>query len=432
MIEKRKEKNMKKRITILAMTLGLMFASAVSADEFRIVSVDNLAEYITLGEYKGMELEKNEIEITDVMVDSQIETELSSKLIEVSDAIAQNGDSAVIDFVGKKDGVEFEGGSAAQYTLVLGSGTFIPGFEDGVVGMKTGETKDLLLTFPENYGNADLAGQEVVFTVTLDAVKRKPELNDEWVKANTDSGSVAEYKEAVRQELIEQAAQYTEENLKTTAFGNAFEGATVLQYPEADLEEEKAAAQQQIEDYAKWSSMTVEEFLETQGMTEESFEEYKTEYAQFKVKQDMVVQAIIDTEGLSMDDEASQAIKDYLVESYQVESLDALIESYGENAVQETVALLRVEQFLLDEAIVKITEPEEEKAEAAEESKDAEEESAAEDQAAAETTEENAEETAAEEAVTEEAAEGEAAVETASEETEETASGTVDAAEGAN
>ncbi|MBQ1310834.1 MAG: trigger factor [Blautia sp.] len=401
---------MKKRIALAAMALGLMMSTAVSADEFRIVSVDDAASCVKLGTYKGMELEKLIVEVTDVMVDTQIETELQSRLVEVSDATAEDGDTTVIDFVGKKDGVEFEGGSATQYTLVLGSGTFIPGFEEGVIGMKVGETKDLDLTFPESYGNADLAGQAVVFTVTLDAVKRMPELTDEWVKANTDSKTVEEYKEAVRAKLNEQAAAYSEENLKTTAFGNVYDGAEVSEYPEADIEKEKATAQEQIENYAKWSSMTLEEFLESQGMTLESFEEYKQDYAEFKVKQNLVVQAVIDAEKLSMEDEASKKIIDTLLASYQVENLENLVESYGETAVHETVALLRVEQFLVDEAVIKEVTQEEAAAEAAAQADTAEEAGEAEEGSEAQTeTKEAAAETAEAETEKAEAAADEAA-----------------------
>lgn len=353
---------MKKRIAYLTLALGLMMTASVSADEFRIVSVEDAGKIVTLGEYKGLELDRIIQEVTDELVEDRIQSNLKAKPEELTEGTAEMGDTAVIDFVGKKDGEEFSGGSASEYELVLGSGTFIPGFEDGVAGMKVGETKDLELTFPEAYGNEELAGQKTVFTVTLDAIKRTPQLTDEWVKENSDSANVEEYKAAVRDELVKEYLNNAEDNMKSNAFGMVYEAAEVKEYPEADIETEKAAAQKEVENYAAWSGMTVEEFLESQGMTKESFEEYKQSYAEFRVKQNLVVQAIIDAEGLSFDDETAKEIEDYILSVYNMETLEALIEAYGEDAVYDTLALLRVEQFLIDEAKITDKTPEEVKA----------------------------------------------------------------------
>ena len=109
-------------------------------------------------------------------------------------AVIQNGDTATINFVGTKDGEAFEGGTGNNYDLVIGSGTMIPGFEEGIVGMKKGETKDVSVTFPESYRNSELAGQDAVFQITVQSFKRPPELTDDWVAANTDYKTIDEYK----------------------------------------------------------------------------------------------------------------------------------------------------------------------------------------------------------------------------------------------
>ena len=147
----------------------------------------NADEYVTLGDYKGLEVVSNVVTITDADVDAYIEYMLSMSggaLEEVTDRdVVENGDVANIDYIGKKDGVAFDGGTAEGYDLGIGTGTFIPGFEEGLVGVKKGETVDLNLTFPENYSAADLAGAEVVFTVTVNGIYKEvtPEFTDEYV-----------------------------------------------------------------------------------------------------------------------------------------------------------------------------------------------------------------------------------------------------------
>lgn len=152
--------------------------------------MDDVSKYVTIGEYKGLTLDNTVEAVTDDMVDGRIKEELQNKAEEVTEGSVQNGDVVTINYVGTKDGVAFDGGTANNYELTIGSGTFIDGFEDGIIGMKKGETKDLDLTFPEEYSSEELAGQEVVFKVTLQSFKRAPELTDTWVAKNTDCKSV--------------------------------------------------------------------------------------------------------------------------------------------------------------------------------------------------------------------------------------------------
>lgn len=140
---------------------------------------------MTLGEYKGVAYTPASVEITDEQVDKEVQKLADSNLVEV-DRPAAEGDTVNIDYVGKKDGVAFDGGTASGYDLKLGSNTFIDGFEDGLIGAVKGQKLDLDLTFPEGYPSEDLAGQAVVFEVTVNAVKTPSELNDDLVRANTD------------------------------------------------------------------------------------------------------------------------------------------------------------------------------------------------------------------------------------------------------
>ena len=149
----------------------------------RLVSVDNVEKYVTIADYKGITLDNSVPEVTDEDIENRIAENLKDNSVEVTDenAVIQNGDTATINFVGTKDGEAFEGGTGNNYDLVIGSGTMIPGFEEGIVGMKKGETKDVPVTFPESYRNSELAGQDAVFQITVQSFKRPPELTDDWV-----------------------------------------------------------------------------------------------------------------------------------------------------------------------------------------------------------------------------------------------------------
>ena len=208
---------------------------AASGDT-RLVSVDDVSKYVTIGEYKGLTLDNTVEAVTDDMVDGRIKEELQNKAEEVTEGSVQNGDVVIINYVGTKDGVAFDGGTANNYELTIGSGTFIDGFEDGIIGMKKGETKDLDLTFPKEYSSEELAGQEVVFKVTLQSFKRAPELTDTWVAKNTDCKSVDDYKKEIRTTLEDEAKTSAQNTLRETAWNTVLSASEVKEYPQEDLD----------------------------------------------------------------------------------------------------------------------------------------------------------------------------------------------------
>ena len=174
---------------------------------------------VELGEYKGVKVNMPEVLVTDAEVDSRINQVLSQNPKEDEvDRPAAEGDVVNIDYVGTKDGVEFEGGSAKDFDLTLGSGSFIDGFEDGLIGVKKGDKKELDLTFPETYQEKSLAGQPVVFTVTVNAVKEKKDavLDDEFVQRVSDYKTVDEYKESIRADLLKQKQQAADRQVQTS------------------------------------------------------------------------------------------------------------------------------------------------------------------------------------------------------------------------
>ncbi len=327
-------------------------SDAADSDESgstRLVSVDNVEKYVTIAEYKGIALDHSVAGVTDENVEKRVAQNLQGKSEEVTDkdAVIQNGDTATINFVGTKDGVAFEGGTANNYDLVIESGTMIPGFEEGILGMKKGETKDITVTFPKNYQSSELAGQEAVFQITVQSFKRPPELTDTWAAANTDYKTADEYRASVRTQLEQEAQDQAESSLRSTAWTTVYSNSEVVEYPEKDIEEATQEFRSQIEAYAKQGNMELEDFVKSQGVSMDDFEAQCQQYAQNKVKQNLIIQGIMDAEGMTLEDEESLAIQNELVEKYASGDLAALIDTYGQVAVDETIGLIRVEDFII-------------------------------------------------------------------------------------
>ena len=323
----------------------------VSGDT-RLVSVDDVSKYVTIGQYKGLSLDKTVEAVTDDMVDGRIKEELQNKAEEVTEGSVQNGDVVTINYVGTKDGVAFDGGTANNYELTIGSGTFIDGFEDGIIGMKKGQTKDLDLTFPEEYSSEELAGQEVVLKVTLQSFKRAPELTDDWAAKNTDCKTAEEYRKEIRTTLEDEAKTSAQNTLRETAWNTVLSASEVKEYPQDDLDTAKTEFKTLYENYAKQGDMTLEDFVKAQGISMDDFEEQSSQYAEYKVKQNLIVQGIMDAENMTLEDEKSLSIQDELIKAYNVKDLAALVDKYGQAAVDESIGLLRVEDFILDNATV--------------------------------------------------------------------------------
>lgn len=323
-----------------------------SSGENRLVSVKDVSKYVTIGEYKGLELTRTSQPVTDDDVQAEINYNLEDNGSEVKDDTVENGDTVTINFTGTIDGKEFDGGSAEDYELVVGDGEMIDGFEDGIVGMKSGETKELDLTFPDDYYEESVAGKAVVFKVTLQKFTRPAELTDEWVAENTEYKTVDEYRAAVKTQLEDTAVQTADYELYSDAWNEVQAASEIKDYPKEDVDAAKKSYQELNEKYVKDAGMEMADFLESQGMSEEDYESECQQYAESKVEQNLIVQGIMDAEGLSIDDEETQKLKDDLIKEYGFASIDEMIETYGEQEVNESLALLRVERFIVDNANV--------------------------------------------------------------------------------
>lgn len=329
-------------------------SSESTSGEFRLTTVSSkdLEKYITLGEYKGISVENSIEEVTEDQIDAQVETAMQDAAEEVDDAAIEEGDIANIDYEGTLDGVAFDGGTAQGYDLNIGSGSFIDGFEDGLIGAKKGEERDLNLTFPEEYPSEELAGQSVVFHVKVNSIKRPVEITDEWVKENTGYEDIKAYRESIRTNMEENNKVNAQNNLKGTAWNQVFEACEVKEYPEEDIEKEKTAYNDLMEQYAKQYDTTVEEMLEAQGMTQEQYDEQCQSYAETMVKQNLIVQAIMDKEGLSFSGEEAETALNELLQDYGVETKEEMISQYGEQAVNESIGVIMAGNFVIDNAKV--------------------------------------------------------------------------------
>ena len=325
---------------------------AASSEGKRLVSVKDVSKYVTIGEYKGLELTRTSQPVTDDDVQAEINYNLEDNGSEVKDGTVENGDTVTINFTGTIDGKEFDGGSAEDYELVVGDGEMIDGFEDGIVGMKSGETKELDLTFPDDYYEESVAGKAVVFKVSVQKFTRPAELTDEWVAENTEYKTVDEYRAAVKTQLEDTAVQTADYELYSDAWNEVQAASEIKDYPKEDVDAAKKSYQELNEKYVKDAGMEMADFLESQGMSEEDYESECQQYAESKVEQNLIVQGIMDAEGLSIDDEETQKLKDDLIKEYGFASIDEMIETYGEQEVNESLALLRVERFIVDNANV--------------------------------------------------------------------------------
>lgn len=270
------------------------------------VDVDNLEDYVTLGEYQNLTVEEEpKAEVTEEDVDSYIERQLINNYdpVEVTeDRAVQENDTVNIDYAGYLDGEAFDGGTAQDQDLLIGSGSFIDGFEDGLIGHKKGETVSLDLTFPEDYNpNPDLAGQAVVFEVTINSISEPAALTDEWAAANTDYATAEEFRNAQKELLIQQADSDYESQVKSDLFQQVMDNSEVKDYPEEELEELKADIESQMDQmYQAYYGMTLDEALEAQGISKEEAEQSYDETAKSYMSQYLLTQAILDAEGITL------------------------------------------------------------------------------------------------------------------------------------
>lgn len=323
---------------------------AKEAASVRLVSVDDISKYVTVGEYKGLKLDKVTVPVSDEDIDAEIEFRLQENPEEVPDASVEEGDQVRINYTGTVDGKTIEGGTQENYDLTVGGESIAEGFDDGLIGMKKGETKEISVTFPEDYYDSELAGKTGVYQVTLQSVSRTPELTDQWVAENTESKTIDEYRNAVRSDLEKYTDEAAELQLYADGWNTVLENSEIIEYPEEDVEKAIEAYKALNGEYIEQAQMDMSEFLRSQGLTEEEYEAECRQYAETKVEQNLIVQYIMDQEDLSLEDDTAKELQTTLFRQYGVTTLSEIVDIYGQTEVNESLALLRVEKFIADNA----------------------------------------------------------------------------------
>ncbi len=256
---------------------------------------------VELGEYKGLEVKKDPVLVSEDEVEAELKriAERNAKLITVEDRPVQNGDTVNIDFEGSVDGEPFKGGSSKGYTLVIGSGTFIPGFEDQLIGANLNDEVDVNVTFPEDYHSPDLAGKAALFKVKINEVKLKqlPEINDEFAADVSEFETLEEYKKDILSKLTDKAQENVDRKFENEIIQKATENATV-DIPEVMVERRLDDMMRQFDMTLRYQGMNLKNYLEMMGIEEKQMRSDYHENAHQDVKTQLVLEKIAEVEGI--------------------------------------------------------------------------------------------------------------------------------------
>lgn len=341
---------MKKKILALLLS-ACMVGSLVGCSGSQLSN-----EYITITQYKGLEVAEVEVtEVTDEMIDSEIELRLAETT--VTGRPAEDGDTVNIDFMGYMDGELFDGGTASDVDVEIGSGALIgatenyKGFEEQLIGHEVGETFTIDVQFPAEYSvNPDYENCVAQFEITLNSIQ--PELTDDWVKENSeDSETIEEFREEVKEymtEIYEDDAHYELQNEVLIALTDATE---VTAFPEGEVEAMVQEAVDYYTSYAESMGMTYEDFLTMYGLTAEDMEADLTASAEKSLTQELAVKLLAEKKRLEPTEEEYQEKMEEYVELYGYESVDDMLEQAGEDVVRDSILMEAVADYLIKSCV---------------------------------------------------------------------------------
>lgn len=296
---------------------------------------------IKLAQYKGLEYGEAIKEVTDEDVEEEIETNLSysSTYEQIYEGIAKDGDTVNIDYYGRIDGISFKGGTADGVELTLGSNQFISGFEEQIVGMSVNERKDIVVTFPEDYGVDELNGKEAVFSILLNYIcgeLQTPELTDEFVKANSNSNTVEEYKIEIRNQLEESNKAYFESSVQDDLLNQIVSNSIFLEISQDELTERYESELEQYKGYASMFGLEYEDFISQ--MMQQDTKEFETALrleCENELKIEIALNKIAEIENIIVSDEDFDEFLNQIVIDYGYESLDELKTELAEQNTEE-------------------------------------------------------------------------------------------------
>ena len=313
---------------------------------------------VTLGDYKGVEVPKTEITVTDEDVEAELkkEQEKNSRTVTVEDRGAENGDITTIDFEGFVDGEAFEGGKGENYSLTIGSGTFIPGFEDQLIGVEAEKEVEVKVTFPEEYHAENLQGKDAVFKCTVHEIKEKelPEIDDEFAAEVSEFDTLDEYKADVKAKIKEEKAKEGKAKKEDQVIAKAIENAT-MEIPELMI---KTQARQQMDNFAQnlmSQGLTMEQYAQFTGMTADKMMEQMLPSAEKNIKTRLVLEAIAKAENIEISDEKIDEKLAEMAKSYdmEVEKLKELVGEAEKQQMKDDMAVQEAIDFLVENAVEK-------------------------------------------------------------------------------
>lgn len=312
---------------------------------------------VKLGKYKGVKVEKQTIEVTEDEINAEIakERENNARTVEVEGRAIENGDIATIDFEGFVDGVAFEGGKGENYPLTIGSGSFIPGFEEQLVGKNKDEEVDVNVTFPEDYHAEELKGKEAMFKVAIKEVKTKelPELDDEFASEVSEFDTLAEYKADIEKKLTEKKEKEAK-NAKEEAVIDAIIADAAMDIPEAMLETQQRQMVDEFAQRLQMQGLSLEQYFQFTGLDGQKMLEQVKPQAERRIKSRLVLEAIVAAEGITASDEDYENEIARMAEVYNMEA-DKVKEMLGDNEnakkqILEDLAITKAAEFVVSEA----------------------------------------------------------------------------------
>lgn len=340
----------------------------VSAPQFDIVQMEAgkpfiftaevaLKPEVTLGQYKGIRVEKEEITVTDEEVMAQIDRERdkNARILEITDRAVQEGDIATIDFKGFMDGVAFHGGEGKDHPLTIGSHEFIPGFEEGLIGAKLNQETEVNVTFPEDYQTAELAGKAAVFKCTVKKLQKKelPDFDEDFVgEVSEESDTIEEYKEEIRKNLTESKEEEAEAK-REEAILDAVIADAKMDIPEAMVETQQRQILQEYAQRLRYQGVTFDQYMQFTGMTREEFLEQVKPQAMNKIQTRLVLEAVAAAENLTASEEEVDEELKNMSEVYQTET-DKILERMGKDGrkqLEGDICVRKAADFLVENAV---------------------------------------------------------------------------------
>ena len=329
-----------------------------SGKPFIFTAVVALKPEVKLGEYKGVAIDNFSAEVTEEEVNAEIDRERdnSARMVSVEDRPVQDGDMTELDFEGFVDGEAFEGGKGENYPLTIGSGAFIPGFEEQLIGAELNKEVEVNVTFPEDYNAEHLAGKDAVFKCTVKEIKVKelPELDDEFASEVSEDDTLEEYRANVRKGLEERKAKQMKDEKEDAAIAAVVEHAE-MEIPDAMLATEQRQMLDQFAQRITMQGMQMEQYMQMTGNTREMMLEQLKPQAERKIKSRLCMEAVAKAENITVSEEDYEEEMKVMADAYQIE-VDKVKEMLGEKekkSVMEDIAVRKAIEFVAENAVVK-------------------------------------------------------------------------------